>query len=67
MSEAPRGPGFTDPDASYAAIVAALDSAGDARAVEFLVALVLVLAAEVGDHRRIVELVGIAARTADRT
>ena len=55
-------PSFSDPDASYAAIVAALDQAGDAHAIEFLSRLTLLLAAEVKDHDRIRDLVARASR-----
>ncbi len=62
MTDPRRPPGFTDADASYAAIVDALDAAGDTHAIDFLTDLVLLLAAEVGDHERIVELVTRAGR-----
>jgi len=63
MTERRPSPMFSDADASYAALVAALESVGDARATEFLSRLVLLLAAEVGDHARIEALI---ARAADR-
>ncbi len=66
MTEARRAPGFTDADGSYAAIVDALDGAGDEHAIEFLSRLVLLLAAEVGDHERIVELLNRAGLAAWR-
>lgn len=53
MTERRSTPAFSDADASYAALVTALESVGDARATEFLSRLVLLLAADVGDHARI--------------
>ncbi|MDX2056230.1 MAG: DUF2783 domain-containing protein [Gemmatimonadales bacterium] len=61
MTERRPNPAFSDADASYAALVAALESVGDARAPEFLSRLVLLLAAEVGDHARIEALIARAA------
>ena len=61
MTDPSRTPGFSDPDATYAAIVDALDAAGDERAVEFLTRLVLLLAAEIRDHDRIMAALARAA------
>lgn len=49
------GPGFEDADATFAALVEALEEVGDERALDFLSRLVLLLAAEVGEHERIMD------------
>ena len=67
MTDARRPPKFTDADASYAAIVDALDAAGDSGTIDFLTRLVLLLAAEVGDHARIVALVTRAGQGPEST
>ncbi|MEO8450447.1 MAG: DUF2783 domain-containing protein [Gemmatimonadota bacterium] len=63
----PDRPGFTDADATYAAIVAAIEAAGDERALAFLSRLVLLLAAEVRDHETIVAMLAKASEDLDRT
>lgn len=60
MTEPARPPGFTDPDATYAALVAAIESTGNAEAPAFLSRLVLLLAAEVRNHERLKELIARA-------
>ncbi|MEZ4587077.1 MAG: DUF2783 domain-containing protein [Gemmatimonadales bacterium] len=55
MSDRTVGPGFEDADATFAALVEALEEVGDERALDFLSRLVLLLAAEVGEHERIMD------------
>jgi len=60
MSDRTMGPSFDDADASFAALVEALEEVGDERALDFLSRLVLLLAAEVGEHERIMDAVARA-------
>lgn len=53
--------GFTDGDAFYAALVAKLDAAGEEGGARLLARLALLLAAEVGDQTRLLELLERAA------
>jgi len=53
MSDDAVRPGFEDADATFAALIEALEAVGDERAIDFLSRLVLLLAAEIGDHDRI--------------
>jgi len=54
MSDHGARAGFEDADATFAVLVEALEAVGDERAIDFLSRLVLLLAAEIGDHDRII-------------
>ncbi|HKP78852.1 MAG TPA: DUF2783 domain-containing protein [Phenylobacterium sp.] len=65
MSSLDTSPRFSDGDAFYAALVEALDEAGDDGALVLLARLTLILANQVGDQRTLMDALALARRPAN--